>query len=219
MADSTVRVVVGSARALFLDALAEALRSVEGIAVLGAESNHRHILAEVHRHSPDVLLLEDTPGSDHVLRLASAVRDRVPSCGIALMTPGSRPGAVSRAMAAGVHGIVPMDAGLPRLIATVRGVAAGCVTVAPSLIDGMGGMGGTDGMGRAGGAGGGGAPLNARESQVMRLTAGGATVKEIAAELYLAAGTVRNVASASIKKLGGRNRFDAARIAVEQGWI
>ncbi|WP_370413824.1 DNA-binding response regulator [Streptomyces fradiae] len=213
MADSTVRVVVGSARALFLDALAEALRSVEGIVVLGAESNHRHILAEVHRHSPDVLLLEDTPGSDHVLRLASAVRDRVPSCGIALMTPGSRPGAVSRAMAAGVHGIVPMDAGLPRLIATVRGVAAGCVTVAPSLIEGMGG---TDGMG---GAGGGGAPLNARESQVMRLTAGGATVKEIAAELYLAAGTVRNVASASIKKLGGRNRFDAARIAVEQGWI
>ncbi len=54
---------------------------------------------------------------------------------------------------------------------------------------------------------------------MLRLTAGGATVKEIAGELYLASGTVRNLTSAAIKKLGGRNRFDAARIAVEQGWL
>ncbi|MEU7021264.1 response regulator transcription factor [Streptomyces sp. NPDC046203] len=204
-----ISVIVGGSRVLFLDALVEALRSVDGIDVIAADSDHQHILGLVLRHSPDVLLLEDTPVGDDVLRLVSAVRARVPSCGIALMMSGSRPAAVGRAVAAGVHGIVPMDTGLARLIATLRGVAAGCVTLAPSLADAA--------MGFAGpGAA---APLSNRESQVLRLTAGGATVKEIAAELYLAAGTVRNVASASIKKLGGRNRFDAARIAVEQGWI
>jgi two-component system response regulator DesR len=44
-------------------------------------------------------------------------------------------------------------------------------------------------------------------------------VKEIANELFLAAGTVRNLSSVVIKKLNGRNRFDAARIALEQGWL
>lgn len=204
-----ISVIVGGSRALFLDALAEALRSADGIDVIAADTDHQHVLSLVHRHSPDVLLLEDTPVGDDVLRLASAVRARVPACGIALMMSGSRPAAVGRAVAAGVHGIVPMDTGLTRLIATLKGVAAGCVTMAPSLANGA--------MGLA--AAGARAPLSTRESQVLRLTAGGATVKEIAAELYLAAGTVRNVSSASIKKLGGRNRFDAARIAVEQGWI
>ncbi|MEU8431856.1 response regulator transcription factor [Streptomyces sp. NPDC029216] len=148
---------------------------------------------------------------DDVLRLASAVRARVPACGIVLMMAGNRPAVVGRAMAAGVHGIVPTDTGLPRLIATLKGVAAGCVTMAPSLASSAMGL-GNPGTGPT-------TKLSTRESQVLRLTAGGATVKEIAAELYLAAGTVRNVTSASIKKLGGRNRFDAARIAVEQGWI
>ncbi|KJY39096.1 transcriptional regulator [Streptomyces katrae] len=206
-----ISVIVGGSRVLFLEALVEALRSAGDIEVIAAETDPQHVLSLVHRHSPDVVLLEDTPVGDDVLRLASAVRARVPACGIVLMMAGNRPAAVGRAMAAGVHGIVPTDTGLPRLIATLKGVAAGCVTMAPSLASSAMGL-GIPGAGP-------GTKLSTRESQVLRLTAGGATVKEIAAELYLAAGTVRNVTSASIKKLGGRNRFDAARIAVEQGWI
>jgi two-component system response regulator DesR len=38
-------------------------------------------------------------------------------------------------------------------------------------------------------------------------------------ELYLSAGTIRNLASAAIKKLDARNRYDAVRIASERCWI
>ncbi|MEV7542889.1 response regulator transcription factor [Streptomyces sp. NPDC089915] len=201
-----ISVVVGGSRALYLEALAEALRSRGGMEAVVAGGEPRHLLPLVHRHAPDVVLLEETPVGDDALRLASAVRAGAPACGIVLMMAGHRPVAVGRAMAAGVHGIVPTDTGLPQLVATLRSVAAGCVTLAPSP------------AGRGPGAGPA-AGLSAREHQVLRLTAGGATVKEIAAELCLAAGTVRNVTSASIRKLGGRNRFDAARIATERGWL
>ena len=46
-----------------------------------------------------------------------------------------------------------------------------------------------------------------------------ASVKEIAQQLFLSAGTVRNLSSSAIRKLNGRNRFDAARIAYERGWL
>jgi two-component system, NarL family, response regulator DesR len=54
---------------------------------------------------------------------------------------------------------------------------------------------------------------------VLRCAAEGATVTEIAARLFLSAGTVRNYLSASIRKSGARNRIDAIRIAREAGWI
>lgn len=111
---------------------------------------------------------------------------------------------VDRAVAAGALGIVPKNARLPQLITTLMGVAGGCLTVDPALMRPP-----TTGE----------SALSVREMDVLRLTAGGATVKEIAGELYLAAGTVRNLTSAAIKKLGGRNRFDAARIASEHGWL
>ncbi|GAA0294095.1 response regulator transcription factor [Streptomyces polychromogenes] len=206
-----ISVVLGGSRALYLEALAEALRSSGGMEAVVAGSGARPLLPLVHRRAPDVVLLEETPVGDDALRLASAVRAGAPACGIVLMMAGHRPVAVGRAMAAGVHGIVPTDTGLPQLIATLRSVAAGCVTMAPSPAGPAPGA-GAAGAGPAAG-------LSAREHEVLRLTAGGATVKEIAAELCLAAGTVRNVTSASMKKLGGRNRFDAARIAAEQGWL
>lgn len=61
--------------------------------------------------------------------------------------------------------------------------------------------------------------LSQRERDVLRSTATGASVKEIAREFYLAPGTVRNLTSSAIKKLQARNRYDAARIAEELGSI
>lgn len=52
-------------------------------------------------------------------------------------------------------------------------------------------------------------PLTERESQVLELVAKGKTTKEIAAELYLSAGTVRNYISTILDKLGVGNRIEA----------
>lgn len=62
-------------------------------------------------------------------------------------------------------------------------------------------------------------PLPARETDVLRAAADGASVDEVAAQLYLSAGTVRNRLSSAIGKTNARNRADAARIASENGWL
>ncbi|MER2113756.1 MAG: response regulator transcription factor, partial [Solibacillus isronensis] len=61
-------------------------------------------------------------------------------------------------------------------------------------------------------------PLTERESQVLELVAEGKTTKEIAAELYLSAGTVRNYISVILDKLGVGNRIEAIARFKEKGW-
>jgi two-component system response regulator DesR len=62
-------------------------------------------------------------------------------------------------------------------------------------------------------------PLSDRERQVLRLAGEGRPGADIAAEMGLAEGTVRNYLSEAISKVGGRNRVDAARIARAKGWL
>src|SRR5215217_2330264 len=62
-------------------------------------------------------------------------------------------------------------------------------------------------------------PLTEREREVLAASEGGATIEDIAATLYLSEGTVRNYLSTAIKKLGARNRVEAARLAEKKGWL
>lgn len=62
-------------------------------------------------------------------------------------------------------------------------------------------------------------PLTSRETQILDLTAAGAPVVEVARELGLAPGTVRNHLGRITRKVGARTRVEAVRVAHEAGWI
>ena len=62
-------------------------------------------------------------------------------------------------------------------------------------------------------------PLTERERHILKLAGEGRTSGEIAEELRLAEGTVRNYLSEASSKLGATNRVDAARIARAKGWL
>lgn len=62
-------------------------------------------------------------------------------------------------------------------------------------------------------------PLSDRERRILQLAGDGRSSAEIAAELRLSEGTVRNYLSEVIAKLGAANRTDAARIARAHGWL
>ncbi|MBO0919206.1 response regulator transcription factor [Streptomyces sp. NBC_01260] len=200
----SVRIVVAGDHQLVLEAFAETLNSADGLEVVGLATSYESVLPAVERHRPTVLLLGESTMGGKALRAAADVRTQHLRCGVVLMVGAATQSVVDRAVAAGALGVVPKNARLPQLITTLMGVAGGCLTVDPSLLR-------TVAVGDA--------SLSVREVDVLRLTAGGATVKEIAGELFLAGGTVRNLTSAAIKKLGGRNRFDAARIAIEHGLL
>jgi two-component system, NarL family, response regulator DesR len=62
-------------------------------------------------------------------------------------------------------------------------------------------------------------PMTPRETDVLRLAAAGAPTAEIARQLCLTTGTVRNYISAIITKTGARNRVDVICMADRCGWL
>ncbi|NLA82811.1 MAG: response regulator transcription factor, partial [Clostridiaceae bacterium] len=109
------------------------------------------------------------------------------------------------AMDAGAAGFVVKDAPAERLAEAVRRVHAGGRVIDPQLAAESLSIGES--------------PLTDREREVLRESADGASVREVARRLHLSEGTVRNHLSAAIGKTGARNRVEAARLAAGNGWL
>ena len=62
-------------------------------------------------------------------------------------------------------------------------------------------------------------PLSPRELSVLSVAASGVPSAEVAAELHLSTGTVRNYISDILRKTGARNRLEAVRLAEGAGWF
>ena len=62
-------------------------------------------------------------------------------------------------------------------------------------------------------------PLSPKEMSVLKLSSDGPKTREIAQQLSLSDGTVRNYLSEAISKLDATNRVDAVHIAKQKGWL
>ena len=154
---------------------------------------------------PDVALLDiEMPGGDG-LSAAAALKESLPSCRVLILTTFGRAGYLRRAMESGAVGFLLKDAPVSELASAIRRVMTGERVVDPGLA--MAALGEGEN------------PLTAREREVLIASANGATIEDIAGKLYLSEGTVRNYLSTAIKKLGARNRVEAARLAEEKGWL
>jgi two-component system response regulator DesR len=163
------------------------------------------VIAAAQASKPDVALLDvEMPGLDGI-EAAAALRSAVPGVRILMVTTFGRPGYLRRAMEAGAAGFVVKDTPAAQLADAVRRVHQGLRVVDPSLAAETL-VAGTS-------------PLTARESDVLRAAREGGTVADIAKELHLSEGTVRNHLSAAIGKTGARTRAEAARIALDNGWL
>ncbi|MGI5170300.1 DNA-binding response regulator [Spirillospora sp. CA-253888] len=172
------------------------------VAAEAATSTDAVRLARLHRPDIAVLDLEMPPGDG--LRAAEEIRATLPTQ-IILVTRHARPGVLRRALAAGVRGFVPKTTPAARLAEIIRDVAAGRRYVDPDIAASA--LTEDD------------CPLTDRELQVLRATRTGASVNQIAAEVGLAPGTVRNYLSSAMAKLAATSRHAAAHRAWEEGWI
>jgi LuxR family transcriptional regulator, transcriptional activator for aerial hyphae formation len=150
---------------------------------------------------PDVCVVDtDCPGS---ARLSGWPPDV--ACALLVLASARRPGSLRRGAQAKALGFVDKDAPSTRLPHAIRVVARGERYVDDSLaVDFL----------RAADM-----PLTARELGVLSLAAGGASISEIARNLRLSRGTVRNYISAITRKTGARNHVDAIRISQGAGWV
>ena len=156
-------------------------------------------------HGVDVALLDvEMPGLDGVAA-ARELRAAVPGCRVLIVTTFGRAGYLRQAMAAGACGFLVKDTPARQLADAVRRVHQGLRVVDPALA--------------AQSLAYGDSPLTERECDVLRAARDGGTVADIARELHLSEGTVRNHLSSAIGKTGARTRAEAVRLADGNGWL
>lgn len=199
-----IRVLLAEDQAMVRGALAALLRLEADIEVIGSCADGTTAWVEVQRLRPDVIVSDiEMPGLTG-LELAARVRERALPCKVVIVTTFARAGYLRRALDAGVVGYLLKDAPAQQLADAVRKVHAGGRVVDPQLaVEAW-----TEGD-----------PLSERERQVLRLAGEGAASADIAAQLNLSHGTVRNYLSEAIGKLNAANRIEAYRVARQKGWL
>ncbi|MDX3412518.1 response regulator transcription factor [Streptomyces anthocyanicus] len=200
-----VRVLLAEDQGMMRGALALLLGMEDDIEVVAQVSAGDEIVAAALTHRPDIALLDiELPGLSG-LDAAAELRERAPGCRVLILTTFGRPGYLRRAMEAGAAGFLVKDGPVEELAGAIRRVLGGETVVDPALA--------------AAALSAGPSPLTARECDVLRASADGAAVADIAGALHLSESTVRNYLSAAIGKTGTRNRAEALRAARGQGWL
>ncbi|MCW2566151.1 MAG: DNA-binding response regulator [Mycobacterium sp.] len=200
-----IRVLLADDQQLVRGALAALLDLEPDIEVVAEVGRGDEVVDAARRLRPDVALLDvEMPGIDG-LAATAALRAALPGCRVLVVTTFGRPGYLRRAMEAGASGFVVKDTPARQLADAVRRVHAGLRVVDPSLAAETLATGDS--------------PLTPRETDVLRAAREGGTVADLAADLRLSEGTVRNHLSAAIGKTGARTRAEAVRLAEERGWL
>ena len=199
-----IKVLIAEDQAMVLGALAALIDIEPDLEVVAQASSGSDALKAALTLKPDVVVTDiEMPGLSG-LELATELRQRGSTARVIILTTFARPGYLRRALDAGASGYLLKDAPSSRLADAIRRVHGGGRAVDPELA--------AEAWSESD-------PLTDRERQVLRLAAEGQAGAEIAEQLELSEGTVRNYLSDAISKLGAKNRVEAARIARVKGWL
>jgi len=202
---AAIRVVIAEDQAMVLGALAALLELEPDILVMACAANGREALQAVIKLKPDVLVTDIEMPVMTGLELAAELREHHPATRTVILTTFARPGYLRRALDSGARAYLLKDRPATELAEAVRKVHRGLRVVDPALA--------TEAWSAEPD------PLTERERQILQRAGDGRSSTEIAGELRLSEGTVRNYLSEAIAKLGASNRVDAARIARTKGWL
>ena len=201
----SVRVLLAEDQAMVRGAIAALLALEKDIEIVAEASRGDEVVPLALESGPHVALLDvEMPGGDG-LDAAADLREALPSCRVIILTTFGRAGYLKRAMVNGATGFLLKDAPSSELAKAIHRVMRGERVVDPDLA--------------AVALSAGDNPLTEREREVLAASEGGATIEDVAVRLHLSEGTVRNYLSTAIKKLGTRNRIEAARLAEKRGWL
>ncbi|MFJ8246166.1 response regulator [Peribacillus asahii] len=197
-----IRIVIAEDQRMLLGALGSLLDFEEDMEVIGKASNGEEALELVNRLKPDICIMDIEMPVKSGLDVAEEIQNQ--ACKVIILTTFARTGYFERARKAGVSGYLLKDSPSEELANSIRIIMDGRRIYAPELVD----MAFQEEN-----------PLTEREKQVLGLIADGKNTKEIAKELYLTTGTVRNYISIILDKLDVSNRIEAIVRFKEKGWF
>ncbi|WP_026678572.1 response regulator transcription factor [Fictibacillus gelatini] len=197
-----ITIVIAEDQKMLLGAFGSLLDLEEDMKVVGMAANGEEAIELVRKFKPDVCIMDiEMPGKSG---LEAAEELKGLGCKVIILTTFARSGYFQRALKAGVSGYLLKDSPSDELASSIRSVMAGRRIYAPELMDDLYREEN---------------PLTDREKEVLELVADGKNTKEIADQLSIKTGTVRNYISTILDKLEVKNRIEAITQSKEKGWF
>jgi DNA-binding NarL/FixJ family response regulator len=209
-----IRIVLVDDHAMFRSGLRELLDR-HGLDVVGEASDATSAIEVVADAAPDVVLMDvGMPGASGI-EATMRIRAAAPTARVIMLTVSADERDVEESICAGACGYVLKDAQVEQILGAIRSAAAGESHLSPRIAANILERVRAD-PGRRALPGEARAELTERESEVLRLMAGGKENAQIAEELFISAQTVKNHVSNILAKLEVENRVQAAVQAVQR---
>jgi DNA-binding NarL/FixJ family response regulator len=229
---SLIKVLVVDDQQIIREGISTILSYQSGLAVVGKATNGQEAVELALELQPDVVLMDVRMPLVNGVEAAARLRRELPSCKILMLTTFDDEEYITEALRAGASGYLLKDIPGKQLAQAIRSVHEGLYQLDPAVASKL--MGSLDRLrvseltapasmpvpvSTANAAARRKFDLTERELEILKLLAGGATNREIAEQLFLAEGTVKNHVSNILVRLGLRHRTDAALFARENDLI
>lgn len=209
-----MKIIICDDQAVVRDGLEMLLTLEKDIEVLGTAQDGAEVVELVSKNQPDLVLMDlKMPGMNGI-ETTRQIRAKYPDVKVLVLTTYDDDEWVFDAIRAGASGYLLKDTPREKVVEAIRGTLEDKSFVDPAVAGKL--------MGQV--ARGQSQPSNLltdklteRETDVLSLLAKGLNNAEIAGQLYLSEGTVRNHISAILDKLGVSDRTQAAVIAIQHG--
>jgi DNA-binding NarL/FixJ family response regulator len=209
-----MKIIICDDQAVVRDGLEMLLTLEKDIQVLGTAQDGDEAVELVSKHQPDLVLMDlKMPGMNGI-EATRQIRAKFPDVKVLVLTTYDDDEWVFDAIRAGASGYLLKDTPREEVVKAIRGTVEGKSFLDPAVAGKLMGQVAsnqtqpssllTD-------------KLTEREADVLRLLARGLSNAEIAGQLHLSEGTVRNHVSAILDKLGVSDRTQAAVIAIQHG--
>jgi len=211
-----IRVLICDDQDVVREGLRAILKNAAGIEVVGVAGDGAEALEMAAQTHPDVILMDLKMPAVHGIHAPRQLRDLYPAVHVLVLTTYDADEWVFDAIRSGAEGYLLKDTPREQLINAIKGTAEGKTYVDPAVAGKI-----FSRLSRQSAL-----PdttiakdLSERERSVLRLLARGLNNAEIAEQLFLSEGTVRNYVTSILAKLNVSDRTQAAVIALRHGFL
>lgn len=199
-----MKLLIAEDQSMLRDAMATLLSMEDSVENVLQAKNGKEAIDLISTNDIDVAILDVEMPEATGLDVLEYIRSNNIDCKVIIVTTFKRMGDFERAIKNNVDAYVLKDRSIDELMKTINNVLAGHKEYSPELMDNIFNNHN---------------PLTNQEKIILLKIKEGLPNKEIANELFLSEGTIRNYISNILTKLNCKNRTEAVKKSTEEGWL
>lgn len=199
-----MKLLIAEDQSMLRDAMATLLSMEDSIESVLQAKDGKEAIDLISTNDIDVAILDVEMPEATGLDVLEYIRNNNTHCKVVIVTTFKRMGYFERAIKNNVDAYVLKDRSIDELMKTINNVLAGNKEYSPELMENIFNSHN---------------PLTNQEKIILLKIKEGLPNKEIANELFLSEGTIRNYISNILTKLNCKNRTEAVKKSTEEGWL